>query len=370
MKLLKKLFGRNARHFLLMSISFILATGLYSCNSNEMSIDTIDSPTSTDDASLLAWQMKKHLNTRSTSFCIAIVTTSSYVDLNMGKNFTINWGDGTTDTDIFKHSYTDGELAHTIFVYGDETTVTSLRIERQGVIYIDISKCTNLKSLYLNNNRITNIDLSQNINLEFIELWDNKLHSLDVSNIKHLKEIIISTNPISELDLSMHTDLTAIVIDDTNINTLDASLFPKLEILIISNTQISQIDLSKNPELTNFFGSSCPISKLDFSNNPKLYDCICDSTNITELDLSKHTEIGNLTCSKCQISNIKLSNSLRLFFTFDIRNNPIEQDQRKMYTLAMALPNKGSSRGYFYTQTPYIDQIEPLLSEYNWTIYQ
>lgn len=38
-----------------MSVCLIMAIGLFSCNSDDVALNSVDRPTGSDDASLLAW---------------------------------------------------------------------------------------------------------------------------------------------------------------------------------------------------------------------------------------------------------------------------------------------------------------------------
>lgn len=87
------------------------------------------------------------------------------------------------------------------------TNLTFLDVEGNYLESVDISKLTELRSVYLRTNLLTSIDFSHNTKLEFIEIFDNRLTSIDVSMLPNLTFLHVDYNRLKELDLSKNTKL-------------------------------------------------------------------------------------------------------------------------------------------------------------------
>lgn len=373
MKLLKSIFSKNARHFLLMSVSFIMATVLFSCNNDDSTLNSVDRPAGTDDASLLAWQMEKMIKTRSGSYDVALVTTATnfnFAILNCQGEYSIDWGDGVIDYNTTSHTYTDGLPAHTIFINSySNKSVFEIRTFDQNLIYADISRCPDLNYFRATGSRLTNIDLSKNTGLKSLFLGGNNLSSLDLSYVSGLQYLEISENPIKNIDIKKYTGLYFLDISRTQIKSIDLSNNKQLQTIYISGLPITTIDIKSFPFLYHFDCSGCPIDNLDFSQNTRLTHLTCDSTNITNLDLSKAQNLYFLHCSNCNITDIKFSSYLSQLGEIDIRNNPMEQNIREMTSFALSLLDRSKvTPGKLLTQTPYLSTVISLLDGYNWQI--
>ena len=375
MKLIVSKIKKSARHLFLWGICLAMSAGIFSCSSENISSEPTDRPVSTDDASLLAWQMEKHFKTRSASFDIALVTTAVNFEFDYlicNGNYSIDWGDGIIENDTKSHTYTDNLPAHTIFIYGDFNGKGSeINIFRQDLIYADISRCPNLKEFAATSNRLTNIDLSKNIGLEHLSVGENKLSSLYLSNILNLKTLTIPFNPITNIDITKFTHLSQLNIRNTLIESIDFSNNKELWVIEMRDTPITGIDIKSLPRLSNFRCSNCPIDHLDFSQNTTMAELICNGTNITNLDLSKTESLWVLDCSNCNINDIILNPNAYLLDEVYINNNPIEQNIRKMTSIALSLPDRSATTpGTLRTLTPHISTISSLLEGYNWDIKQ
>lgn len=378
MKLLKSNLSKNARHLLLISVCFILVTGVFSCSSEETALNPEEQPIGTDDASLLAWQMEKHFKTKAaSSYIMAFVTTAvsfefDRLDSSNSGNYTIDWGDGVTTTDTKTHTYSDGLLAHSIFLYGNNYDEWTVNVGDNEVIFVDISRCLGMKSFWAYSNRITNIDLSKNIELETLSIGRNNLQSIDVSNNLKLNQLNLNENNLSNIDVTTLLSLTEFrVYGNTLLNHLDITRNIKLELIELDNTNISTIDLSNNSSLMSFWCRNCPISMMNLSNNIQMRVFCCSGcTNIVDLNFSNTEKLQYLDCRNCSIKTLAFNKNLELFEEFYMINNPIEQDIRKMTSLALSLPDRSRefNPGLWKTSTPYIDTMKDMLDGYNWIV--
>ena len=120
----------------------------------------------------------------------------------------------------------------------------SLRLNGQGIPFIDLSHFAALEELSLDNNALTYIDLSQNTALLSVSLRDNFLRQLQLDNQTQLEGLDISGNPIRSLDL-----------------TTAASL----QRLRVNKTVLPSIDLSRLNGLTHFEGIRTPLRCVNVS---------------------------------------------------------------------------------------------------------
>lgn len=351
-------------------ICLVFIVGTTSCSSEESILEPATS-IATDDASLLKWQMEKFISTRASSYDIALITTKTnfnFSELPKNRDYFIDWGDGIIDTNKTSHTYTDGLPAHTIFLRGDFSQA-SIDVNNQEIIFADISRTPGLFSFAADENRLTNIDLSKNTGLCFLELSNNNLHSIDVSNNKSIFSLSISHNNISEIDVTKLFQLYLLFISGNQIDTLDVSMNDKLNNLTMDNNLIRNIDLKNNPLLSSLYCNNCPISNLDFSGNPQMAFVHCSGTQVTNLDFSHNPVLSTLNAADCKISNITLPPNPDNLDLLIIKNNPIEQELRKMTSLALILPDRsGMYTGEFRTVSPYVSTVASLLAGLNWEV--
>lgn len=373
MKLFENRFNRNAWYFWLLTLCSILI-GISSCNKEDMS--DLTRPETTDDASLLAWQMNKFIKTRAEPYNIAIVTTGA--EFNFGKlgrngEIKIDWGDGHVDKDVLSHVYTDGEPAHTIFLYGD---INTLFLSGKEIIFIDVVGAPNLEVFDANNNRISNIDLSNNKKLYSLNLRTNKLHSVDLSSNEKMTYLYLDANPLDTLDIRVLPLLGGLSVDRTNITELDISQNLQLMSLNIGTTNITSINCENNTNLSSLTIDNCPIKMLDLSKNTSLTSINAYNVSIATLDFSNNSNISSIAIPVTNIENIILPSNPKCLRSLAIYNSSIENNLRKLTALMLSLPDcsipdpiTGEIRkGSLFTSSPYISTIESLLEGYNWNI--
>jgi len=96
---------------------------------------------------------------------------------------------------------------------------------------LDLSKNTNLSTLYCGTNKLSTLDVSKNSALKFLACLDNSLTSIDISNNLRLSTLSVRTNQITSLDISNNTELTFLSCRDNKLKELDVS----------KNTKLSQL---------------------------------------------------------------------------------------------------------------------------------
>ena len=202
---------------------------------------------------------------------------------------------------------------------------------------LDMTRCTELRSLRCNGSRISSLDLSGCTELELLECGYNALRSLDVSecgkiiwlecqeqwdsgvpgeggrcldqlNIagcRYLEHLNCGQTEISSLDLSDCAYLRFLnVFNCTKMSTVDVSANGKLEELYCGACfGVRFLDVSKNPKLEILSCSDNALTKLDIRSNPKLSQLDCSENALLELDISYNSKLRYLNCSQNRIAN-------------------------------------------------------------------
>ncbi len=135
----------------------------------------------------------------------------------------------------------------------EELNLQSFNGAEENVRISDISgieKFTNLKKLYLYNNKIENIDKLENLkNLEILWISSNKIKKIDkLSGLTKLKDLDISYNEIESVKpIENLTELKSLTIQNNKIADIsDLSKLTKLTSLLASNNEIENIDVISN----------------------------------------------------------------------------------------------------------------------------
>lgn len=120
----------------------------------------------------------------------------------------VDWGDGTKETNVFSHTYTDDAESHSIVFYGKNTALVRLYCGNNQLTHLDVSQNTLLDALYCSTNQLTQLNISQNTALVTLEAAYNQLTQLDVRQNTALVSIYCHDNQLTHLDVSQNTALT------------------------------------------------------------------------------------------------------------------------------------------------------------------
>ena len=180
------------------------------------------------------------------------------------------------------------------FVLGDYPELTDLSLgNNPGLKKLDISHCTKLEFLSVENDNLSYLDVSQAPNLLRLIAGNNNISSLDLGNNKLLRTISVEGNPIKAIDFS---------------------IFPNLSTVNISDTQISRAFLMNAYYLQEFRAKNTNLEFVDFlgtqSGNVSLID-LRDNKNMTGETVSYtiHTLRASKSNSWSSSPNLLLSGS-------------------------------------------------------------
>jgi len=154
------------------------------------------------------------------------------VNATDGKQFTIDWGDGFTDTYTGKgdawnaditcnHTYaTNTNYNVTISGSTADCDLTVVYFYMSDLTQIDLSKATNLKKLYCMGNKLTTLDVSNNIALTELHCGGNQLTTLNLSKNAALQVLECPGNKLAALDVRTNANLYSLRCNDNYLTDL------------------------------------------------------------------------------------------------------------------------------------------------------
>lgn len=210
-------------------------------------------------------------------------------------------------------------------VYIVDNQVTSLDVEgspvedvyfyhvntdtKQNDMRMNISGCSNLKSLTCNYCRLTELDLSDCAELTRIELNGNRLSTIDVSSCDALEVFYCSGNPLHSLDVSKNKNLKVLLCKENwnNPNLDFTSLIlnnPELTELQCGYLGLTSLDLSNCKSLENVYCENNQLQSLNVSGCTSLQSIRCENNQLQSLDVSGCTSLYNIYCQHNQLTEL------------------------------------------------------------------
>ena len=113
---------------------------------------------------------------------------------------------------------------------------------------LNLSSCSELKSISIEDNSISQIELNS-FHLTVVNVSSNNLSSLDVSNLATLESLSCSDNELSSLDVSNNLRLIYLDCSNNNVSTVSLEDNWNLTTLKTSGTSIDSLDVSHNSVL-------------------------------------------------------------------------------------------------------------------------
>lgn len=183
-----------------------------------------------------------------------------------GTKVQIDWGDGQlSDYTIPKTNepFTVSQkvdLGAKIKLYGPVTLVDATGSKIVGVAFEDAAT---IETLRLSRNKIEQIDLSRLPNLKELQITDNKLAELSLSATPKLEELYCGYNKLTQLAVERTPLLSVLNCNDNQISTLALASLPKLEIAVLSGNAFGEsLDLSANKKLRVLDIENCHLSQV------------------------------------------------------------------------------------------------------------
>lgn len=240
----------------------------------------------------------------------------------IAKDFTIEIPDANfkkfllenENTDVYpRHKYDlneDGEIQAS-----EMEKIRNLAVNRKSIKSLKgIEFCSNLESLWCQNNEITELNVKDCKKLKSVRCDTNKIVSLDVSGLTSLSTITCNNNPLEMLDAS-----------NTNIQSLYTPRYSNEPGVHLRNTQIKVLNLSgcknlhrlryENPVFDEggyFVIENGTLTYLNITGCSSLIELEVDYGQLTTLGLSDCSSLQELSINWNKISSIDVSNCRQL----------------------------------------------------------
>ncbi len=189
------------------------------------------------------------------------------------------------------------------------TSLTGLQASNiVNLSVFNVSGCTTLQSLKVNNTGLTNLNVSGLNNLSLLECVGNQLTSLNVSGLTNLSTLNCIDNQLSGLNLSGLTNLEIVACSNNQLLSLDLTGLVNLFQLNCDSNQLLSLDLSQcvsinfvscgNNQLLSLFIKNGKNETIYFSGNPiLLYICTDDYEAV-----SVQSQVDQLGYTNCQVN--------------------------------------------------------------------
>ena len=194
----------------------------------------------------------------------------------------------------------------------ESSLITGLSCEGNYLKELDISVCYALKDLRCGYNQLTALNVTKNTELQTLYCWNNQLTSLDVSRNTALTSLLCNSNQLTTLDVTKNTGLQTLYCSSNQLMSLDVSRNTALTYLSCNSNQLTTIDVTKNASLTNLNCSSNKLRSLGVSKNTALTYLACSSNQLTSLDVSKNSALTTLYCYSNQLTSLDVSKNSSL----------------------------------------------------------
>lgn len=152
------------------------------------------------------------------------------------------------------------DLGAKIKLYGPVTLVDATASKIVAVAFEDAAT---IETLRLSRNKIEQIDLSRLPNLKELQITDNKLAELSLSATPKLEELYCGYNKLTQLHVEQTPLLSVLNCNDNQTSALALASLPKLEIAVLSGNAFGEsLDLSANEKLRVLDIENCQLSKV------------------------------------------------------------------------------------------------------------
>ncbi|MCL1891072.1 MAG: hypothetical protein FWG00_03510 [Coriobacteriia bacterium] len=187
---------------------------------------------------------------------------------------------------------------------------------------LDVTKCPNLKWLYVDNNALSKINVSKNKKLEWLSVTGNKLTSLNISKSKKLEYLYCDNNYLGSLNVTKNTKLLRIDCQYNQIKSLKLNKSKKLALLTCDHNKLSSLNLSKNKQLYSVDCSYNNITKLNISKTTRLEDLYCQNNKIKSFKINKNLWV--LDCGNNNLKKLNVAKAKKLV-VLDCRDNKLKK---------------------------------------------
>ncbi|KAB1156236.1 leucine-rich repeat domain-containing protein [Flavobacterium luteum] len=229
----------------------------------------------------------------------------------------------------------NNDLLNTLSVSGCSLLTTLSVTHNPLLTSLDVSGLSKLTSLACNDNALTTTTLKMTglTLLSTLDFSNNLLSTFDASTFTKLTSLICNLNKLTSLNVSGLTLLSNINCDDNLLTSINVSGLTKLVYLYCyNNDSLTDINASGCLALTTLYyynpysyNISNPIKNLNLSGCKALtsYDSSQIKTTLISLDLSNCTALTYLTLNSNDLLTTLNVSGCSLLNTFSVTNNPL-----------------------------------------------
>ena len=242
---------------------------------------------------------------------------------------TVDWGDGNAVSYVPEKPGGVQEITGTVL--GSTVTLEAqkglvmLSAEDCELSAIDLSKATEMRSLYLQHNQLTSINVSTLAALTDLNLADNALSSVTLSTTKlpNIETLDLSSNPLTTTSFSYATTkLQYLNLADNQYKTLTISKAANLDALIVSGNQLTNLGLPGNISLLDARDNNVSKITMPPAGMPMMQQCLLDDNALASLDLSASTALNTLTIARNGAQSVVLPAKAK-FQVYDCSDNAL-----------------------------------------------
>lgn len=232
---------------------------------------------------------------------------------------TVDWGDGTPVSYVPEKPGGVQEITGTVL--GSTITLEAakglvmLSAEDCELTAIDLSKATEMRSLYLQHNLLTSINVSVLPALTDLNLADNALASVTLSSTKlpNIETLDLSGNAFTTTSFSYATtNLRYLNIANNSYKTMTISKAANLDALIVSDNQLTALGLPGNISLLDARNNNVTKITMPPAGMPMMQQCLLDDNALATLDLSASSALNTLTIARNGAQSVVLPAKAKL----------------------------------------------------------
>ena len=182
------------------------------------------------------------------------------------------------------------------FAAGEETLVTSLNCNTDGITALDVVALTELVSIYAYGNALTTVDVSGLASLEILSCYSNSgMTTLTLTGATALTHLSCSACSLSALDITASTGLTYLSCGSNSLTSLDFTGQTSLTYVeCVNNSLTTMTAVTDMTALVTFYCYGNSLTTVDVSGLASLDTLFCYSNSgMTTADISGTTALAD-----------------------------------------------------------------------------
>lgn len=234
---------------------------------------------------------------------------------------TVDWGDGTPQA--YTSTTNGGVLEISGTLKGANVTVKAakgwkmLAATDAGLTAVDLSKATELRSLYLQNNALTSVNVANMPELRDLNLANNQLTAVTLNSSKNplIETLDLSNNPIAATSFIYgQANLRYLNLSGMDYTSLTLTKDVNLDALLVANNALKTLTLTTTKDISLIDVRCNKLEKMTMPTDglPQLQQLLADDNYLENLDISASTDINTLTVARNEISKVTLPSKSKL----------------------------------------------------------